>query len=287
MIIDTLGGVRGEAIAGSLPGMPAPSVAGLFDSEVGRQPPRSSHGSVTCMPQPLPHITSIRDFMVFEQHVKNARGRRGLEVPAEWYEGPTFYFTNCAAGVLFPDGIDVPRPSYTSRLDFELELACVIGTGGRNISVDDAEQHIAGFTIYNDWSARDVQRREMAVGLGPSKGKDFAQSLGPHLVTPEELKQLRVGRGRYACAMTCSINGTVVSAGNARDMRWDFAELIAHASQDVALEPGDVLGSGTVGTGCLLELGPDVHRWLEPGDVVAMNIAGIGTLTNRVIDAVT
>jgi len=237
------------------------------------------------MPQPLPRISSIRDFMVFEQHVKNARGRRGLEVPAEWYEGPTFYFTNCADSVLFPDGVDVPRPSYTTRLDFELELACVIGMGGRNIAVDDAEQHIAGFTIYNDWSARDVQRREMAVGLGPSKGKDFAQSLGPHLVTPHELQRWHVGRGRYDCWMKCSINGVQVSGGNARDMRWDFAELIAHASQDVALEPGDVLGSGTVGTGCLLELGPDVHRWLEPGDVVELEIEGIGTLTNRVVEA--
>jgi fumarylacetoacetate (FAA) hydrolase len=232
------------------------------------------------VPQPLPEITSIRDFMVFEDHVRGARARRGADVPDAWYEGPTFYYSNHRA--LFPHGADVPRPAYTQKLDFELEIACVLGGGGRDLTPDEAEGLIAGFTIYNDWSARDTQRQEMAVGLGPSKGKDFANSLGPHLVPPKELAEKRVSRGRYDLKMTASINGTQVSDGNARDMRWDFAELIAHASQAVELFPGDVFGSGTVGTGCLLELGPEVHRWLEPGDLVEMTIEGIGTLSNRV-----
>jgi fumarylacetoacetate (FAA) hydrolase len=233
------------------------------------------------MPQALPDIVSIRDFMVFEQHVKAARARRNADVPAEWYDGPTFYFSNTST--LFPHDSDVPRPPYTERLDFELEIAAVLGAGGRDLTADDAEQLIAGFCVYNDWSARDVQRREMAVGLGPSKGKDFANTLGPHMVTVEELADRRVGRGRYDLRMTASINGTQVSDGNARDMHWDFAELIAHASQAVPLRAGEVFGSGTVGSGCLLELGPDVHRWLAPGDVVELEIERIGVLRNRIV----
>lgn len=220
--------------------------------------------------------------MVFEEHVKNARGRRGLEVPVEWYEGPTFYFTNAAPTAIYADGDDVPRPAYTTRLDVELELACIIGVGGRDIAAAAAEQHIAGFTIFNDWSARDVQRREMAVGLGPCKAKDFAQSLGPHMVTPDELAKWRVAPGRYALTMDLHVNGRRIGGGNAQDMRWSFCELIEYASQAVELQPGDVLGSGTVGTGCILELGPDVQPWLEPGDTVEMVVEGIGSLRNRV-----
>ena len=232
------------------------------------------------MPLPLPEVTSIRDFMVFEQHVRAARARRNSDVPEAWYEAPTFYFSNHRT--LFPNGSDVPRPPYTSELDFELEIACVLGKGGRDLHPDDAEGLIAGFTIYNDWSARDVQRQEMAVGLGPSKAKDFANSLGPALVPPDELADARVSRGRYDLRMTAAINGVRVSDGNARDMRWDFAELIAHASQSVDLYPGDVFGSGTVGTGCLLELGTEVHPWLVPGDVVELEITGLGVLRNTI-----
>jgi 2-keto-4-pentenoate hydratase/2-oxohepta-3-ene-1,7-dioic acid hydratase in catechol pathway len=232
------------------------------------------------MPQPLPEIGSIRDFMVFEQHVRAARARRGLDVPDAWFEAPTFYYSNHRA--LYPHESVVPRPAYTRKLDFELELACVLGAAARDVTADDAETLIAGFTIYNDWSARDVQRQEMAVGLGPAKAKDFANSLGPHLATPAELAERRIGRGRYDLRMTAAINGTQASEGNARDMRWDFCELIAHASQAVDLHAGDVFGSGTVGTGCLLELGEDVHPWLQPGDVVELTIEGIGTLRNTV-----
>lgn len=235
------------------------------------------------MPQPLPPITSIRDFMVFEQHVRGARARRGLDVPPEWYEGPTFYFSNCAPSAMYPHGADVPRPQYTQRLDFELELACVIGAGGRDIDTAAAEEHIAGYTIYNDWSARDVQRREMAVGLGPCKSKDFAQSLGPHMVTPGELADSRVSRGRFDLAMEARVNGRRVGGGSSVDMRWDFCELVAYASSCVDLRPGDVLGSGTVGGGCILEVGVDVQPWLVPGDVVELEIERVGVLRNRVI----
>ena len=233
------------------------------------------------MPLPLPDIVSIRDFMVFEQHVRTARARRGAEVPAEWYEAPTFYYSN--PRTLFGHGSDVPRPAYTQKLDFELEIACVLDSGGVDLTVEQAEACIAGLCIFNDWSARDVQRQEMAVGLGPSKAKDFAQSLGPHLVPLAELAERRVGPGKYDLAMQARINGVQVSAGNARDMRWGFAELVAHASQTVPLVAGEVFGSGTVGTGCILELGTEVHRWLEPGDEVELEIELLGVLRNRVV----
>ncbi len=224
----------------------------------------------------LPRPTSIRDFMAFEEHVRNARARRGAEVPAEWYEGPTFYFTNSSQSALFGDGAVVPRPSYTRMLDVELEVAVVIGVAGRDIPADHAEEHIAGLTIYGDWSARDVQRREMAVGLGPCKAKDFAQSLGPALVPLADLEDVHAGRGRWDLAMDLVINGERVGGGNLRDIHYDLCELVECASQDVTLEEGDVLGSGTVGTGCLLEH-PD-RRWLEPGDEVELHVARLGVL---------
>ncbi len=226
-------------------------------------------------------IPSLRDYMVFEQHVRTARQRRGLDVPREWYEGPTFYYSNPFNR--FGDGDEVPKPAYTQRLDFELELACVIGTAGRDIAAEDAEAHIAGFTILNDWSARDVQRQEMAVGLGPAKGKEFAYSLGPRLATRDELAAHLVRPGVYDLKTAVRINGSEISRGSTREMQWGFCELIEHASRGCELQIGDVIGSGTVGGGCLLELGTDVHAWLEPGDEVELHIEAIGTLRNRVI----
>ena len=205
---------------------------------------------------PVLYPPAIRDFYAFEQHVKTARGLRGLEMVPEWYEMPAFYFTNPAA-------IYGPDPAGTNELDYELEAAVVIGKDGR----------IGGFTIMNDWSARDLQRPEMKIGLGPSKGKDFATSLGPFVVTPDELGDLRL-------EMFARVNGEERSRGNMGDMHHSWDAIVAHAARNTRLRAGDVLGSGTVGTGCILEHGDG--RWLQPGDVVELEIEGIGVLRNRV-----
>src|SRR4051794_33964644 len=235
------------------------------------------------MRMPLPPVASIRDFYAFEQHVATARRLRGLGMIPEWYEVPVFYFSN-PAGVIGPDD-PVWAPRDSRALDYELELACVIGRECRDVPADDrALEVVAGFTIMNDWSARDLQRKEMAVGLGPSKGKDFATSLGPDLVTFDELRD-RYQDGRLHLEMTAAVNGRVLSRGDSGAMYWTWPQLLAHASRDATLRPGDVLGSGTVGTGCILELTPEaVGGWLAPGDVVELTIERLGTLRNRVVD---
>lgn len=226
-------------------------------------------------------IASLRDFYAFEQHVKTANANRGREVPAEWYQIPVFYFSNHSA--IYGPEDEIPYPAYTSALDYELEVACVIGKEGRDIPADKVEEHIFGYMIYNDWSARDVQRQEMAVGLGPAKGKDFAQSFGPYLVTPDELADRHTGRpGVYDLTMIARVNGEERSRGNWKDLHWSFGEMIARASQGVTLYPGDVIGSGTVGTGCLLETTQGKGPWLQPGDVVELEIERLGVLRNTI-----
>ncbi len=231
--------------------------------------------------QPL----SLRDFYAFEQHVRSARQRRGLDMVPEWYDAPVFYFSNVAA--ISGPGAAIRKPAETEELDYELEIAVVIGREGRDILVEEADSYIVGYTILNDWSMRDVQRHEMKVGLGPSKGKDFATSVGPYLVTPDELEPHLLpdrSRGsRYNLTMTASVNGREISRGNARDMHWTFAELIAHASHNTVLLPGDLIGSGTVGTGCLTEFPTGTYPWLQPGDLVRLEIEGLGVLENTII----
>ena len=212
---------------------------------------------------PVPRPPSVRDFYAFEEHVRNAArvtGRPG--VPAEWYEQPVFYFSNPAA--IYGPEDEIPYPEGSRELDYELEVAAVIddATGGGVIG---------GFTIMNDWSARDLQRQEMKVGLGPAKGKDFATSLGPVVVTPDELGDLRL-------EMVARVNGEERSRGNLGDMYHSWESIVARASANTRLLPGDVLGSGTVGTGCILEHGD--NRWLQPGDVVELEVEGIGVLRN-------
>jgi fumarylacetoacetate (FAA) hydrolase len=231
---------------------------------------------------PLPFPTSVRDFYAFEEHVKAARARRGAAMIPEWYEIPVFYFSNHNAIIGPADPVHRPRAS--RELDFELEVACVIAHAGIDIAAAQAEEHILGYTVMNDWSARDLQRQEMKMNLGPAKGKDFATSLGPWIVTPDELADRRVGEGRYDLAMLARVNGREVSRGNFKDLHFSFAQMIERASADVLLLPGDVLGSGTVGTGCILELGPENVPWLEPGDEVELEIEGLGTLANVVAD---
>src|SRR3954447_7560930 len=210
---------------------------------------------------PVLHPPSVRDFMAFEQHLVNARRGSGREIPPVWYELPVFYFSNPAA--MFGPEDDVPYPDGTAQLDYELEVAAVIGAAGR----------VGGFTVMNDWSARDVQLREMKVGLGPAKGKDFATSIGPVVVTPDEFDGT-------AAEMVARVNGEERSRGNLRDLYHAWDALLTQARRNTALRSGDVIGSGTVGTGCILEHGDG--RWLQAGDVVELEVEGIGVLRNTV-----
>jgi len=223
---------------------------------------------------------TLRDGYAFEQHVKTANKNRGREVPEEWYQFPVFYFTNPNA--VFGHDDEIPYPHYTSAMDYELEIAAVIGKGGMNIKAKDAPDHIFGYTIFNDWSARDIQRKEMIVGLGPAKGKDFASAFGPIIVTHDAIADKATDRpGVYDLEMTARINGREFSRGNFKDMHYSFGEIIERVSDSVMLNPGDVIGSGTVGTGCLLELTKFQGPWLNEGDVVELEIEQIGILRNR------
>lgn len=236
---------------------------------------------------PVLQPPSVRDFYAFEAHVRNARQKRGLPVPPEWYQIPAFYFSNpaCLVGHEEP----VRKPPETERLDYELELAVIIGRTGGDWTPLEAEEAIAGFTLMNDWSARDIQQQEMKIGLGPAKGKDFATSLGPIVVTPDELEAWRETdppRGsRWRLRMQARVNGKTLSDNNASTMYWTFGELIAHASRNTRLQIGDVIGSGTVGFGCLLEFPDGTHPWLQPGDVVELEAEGIGVLRNPIVVA--
>ncbi len=224
---------------------------------------------------------TLRDGYAFEQHVATANKNRGREVPKEWYEFPVFYFTNPNA--MFGHEDEIPYPHYTNAMDYELEIAAVIGKEGMSIKPEDAPNHIFGYTIFNDWSARDVQRKEMAVGLGPAKGKDFASALGPVIVTHEAIADRSTGRpGVYDLEMSARVNGRELSRGNFKDIHWSFGEIIARVSDSVMLHPGDVIGSGTVGTGCLLELTKFQGPWLNKGDVVELEVERIGVLRNTV-----
>lgn len=225
--------------------------------------------------------TTLRDAYAFEQHVRTASQNRGRDVPKEWYQFPIFYYTN--PNSIFGSGDEIPYPHYTQAMDFELEIAVIIGKPGINITPEDAPNHILGYTIFNDWSARDVQRTEMKAGLGPAKGKDFASSLGPVIVTSEALADRSVNRpGVYDLNMVARVNGVEISKANFKDIYWSFGEIIARASDTCELQAGDVIGSGTVGTGCLLELTKAEGPWLNAGDLVELEIERIGILKNIV-----
>ena len=243
---------------------------------------------------PVPRPTSCRDGYAFRQHVESARRNRGVEMIKEFDQYPIFYFTNHNA-VQGPGDVYC-MPDHFQQLDFELEVAIVIGKEGRNIKAKDADAYIAGFTIMNDLSARKLQMEEMLLNLGPAKGKDFSTVIGPWLVTPDELsaylvpaKQGHVGNN-YNLSMKCWVNDKLVSEGNVKDMDWTFAEIIERCSYGVTIFPGDVIGSGTVGTGCFLELNgtgklhdPNYQpQWLQANDTVKMTIDGLGTLVNTI-----
>lgn len=218
---------------------------------------------------PVPEPPSVRDFYAFEGHVAAGWRLRGGEVPEAWYRAPSFYFSNPAS--IHGPGEPVRRPAASTMLDFELEIAALVGVDGE----------IAGFCLLNDWSARDVQREEMTVGLGPAKGKDFATSLGPWLVTPDELP---FEDGRLLVEATAAVNGRELTRTSAAEQHFTWPDLLAHAARDTRLRPGDVLGSGTLNGGCLLELGPlDGDRFLEPGDEVTISADGLGTLRTPIV----
>jgi 2-keto-4-pentenoate hydratase/2-oxohepta-3-ene-1,7-dioic acid hydratase in catechol pathway len=233
---------------------------------------------------PVPLPPTVRDFYAFEQHVKTARKRRGLEMEPDWYELPVFYFSNPYA--VNGDGAEVAVPPGSGELDFELEVAAIIGRGGSDLTPDEGERAIAGYCVMNDWSARDIQRREMKLSMGPVKGKDFATTLGPMLVTPDEIEGTRSGRA-YDLAMTATVNGREYSRASLAEIHWSFGEMIAYASRGTQVLPGDVIGSGTCGTGCILELalvhGSDAYPWLQPGDEVVLTVERLGSLRNRVV----
>jgi len=233
---------------------------------------------------PIPDPPSVRDFYAFEQHVKTVRAKRGVEMIPEWYEIPIFYFSNNSE--IYGHDEPIPYPVGSNELDIELEIACVIGHEGKDIPVEEAADYIAGYTIMNDWSARDFQFKEMKLNLGPAKGKDFATSIGPWLVTPDELASRRQESGageRYDMTMIARVNGKEISRGNFNQIYYSFPQMIAYASRNTRLRAGDVLGSGTVGTGCIREIGIEVQPWLQGGDVVELEIEGIGVLRNRIV----
>lgn len=246
---------------------------------------------------PVPHPTSCKDAYAFRQHVAAARRNRGVDMIAEFDQYPIFYFTNHNA-IQGPGEISC-MPDHFQKLDFELEVAVVIGTKGRNIRAEEADRYIAGYMIMNDMSARTLQMEEMLLNLGPAKGKDFSTVIGPWLVTPDELEQYKTNPkpghvgSAYNLEMTCTVNGVEVSKGNMADMDWTFAEIIERCAYGVDILPGDVIGSGTVGTGCFLELNgtglrnnPEYKpQWLQEGDIVEMTVTGLGILSNTISKA--
>lgn len=244
---------------------------------------------------PVPHPTSCRDAYAFRQHVAAARRNRKVDMIPEFDQYPIFYFTNHNS-VQGPGDVYC-MPDHFEKLDFELEAAIVINRPGRNIPAAEADEYIAGLMIMNDMSARTLQMEEMKLNLGPAKGKDFATCIGPMLVTLDELQNYEVpclpnhtGKS-WNLPMTCTVNGIPVSQGNLSDMTWTFAEIIERCSYGVNLYPGDVIGSGTVGTGCFLELNGTgklqdagyTEQWLQAGDAVEMEIEGLGKLSNTIV----
>jgi len=245
---------------------------------------------------PVTHPTSCRDGYAFRQHVSTARRNRGVDMIPEFDQFPIFYLTNHNA--VFGEGNIILEKDHFEKLDFELEAAIVIGKRGKNITAKDADNYIAGYMIMNDLSARRLQMEEMKLNLGPAKGKDFATTIGPWLVTPDELEQYKIqtnSGNKYNLTMTAFHNGKQVSKGNMKDMNWSFAEIIERASYGVELLPGDVIGSGTVGTGCYLELNGTwaiqakeknnefTPVWIQPGDTMELEIEALGRLKNTMI----
>ena len=265
------------------------------DIKNGKNPVQGKSFSDAAIMAPVPNPTSCRDGYAFRQHVAAARRNRNVEMIAEFDQYPIFYFTNHNA-IQGPGPIPC-MPDHFKKLDFELEAAIVICKKGRNIKASEADSYIGGYMIMNDMSARTLQMEEMLLNLGPAKGKDFSTVIGPWLVTPDELEPYKIPAkpnhtgNNYNLKMTCKVNGIQVSEGNVGDMDWTFAEIIERCAYGADILPGDVIGSGTVGTGCFLELNgtgklndPNYkEQWLQDGDVVEMEIEGLGHLSNTIV----
>ena len=245
---------------------------------------------------PIPRPNSLRDAYAFRQHVETSRRNRGLEMIKEFDDFPVFYFSNHNA--IFGPSDDIQcMPSHFEKLDYELEIAILIGKEGINVKAEKAGEYIAGFMIMNDMSSRGLQMKEMKLNLGPAKGKDFASILGPYLVTPDELSGNIINEDDNGCnydlQMTCSLNGKLFSKGNLKDMAWSFEKIIERVSYGATIYPGDIIGSGTVGTGCLLEINgtnklksSDFNEvWLKENDVVEMEIEKLGKITNKIVSS--
>ncbi len=231
---------------------------------------------------PILQPPTFRDFYAFERHVGTMWKRRDMEIPEAWYRLPIFYFSNISE--IRGPGEPVWAPRGSSELDYELEVGALIDTPVRDLEAARGEEAIGGYMILNDWSARDLQREETTVRLGPAKGKDFASSIGPWLVTPDELADAHNGTG-YDLAMTASVNGDELSRGTWSSAHFSFGQMIERASADVRLRPGDLIGSGTVGTGCLLEVRDEkLKRYLQPGDEVTLSIERLGSLSSPVVE---
>jgi 2-keto-4-pentenoate hydratase/2-oxohepta-3-ene-1,7-dioic acid hydratase in catechol pathway len=286
---DRVGLVVGEEIYALEPGVELVSLLGDDGgrlAEAGERVLRSpvsvhSLDQIQLRP-PIPRPRTIRDFSVFEQHIRAGLNAQGFDVPNSWYEAPVFWFCNVNSVTANDD--TVVFPENTREMDYELSVAMIIGKPGIDLEPKEAEAHIAGFCLFNDWSARDLQRDEMhRAPIGPAKGKDFASSLGPFLVTPDELADRRTERA-YDVKLTATVNGKQYSEGNWDDVYWTAGEMIAYASRYAVLYPGDVLSTGTCGSGCLLELtqthGVEEYPWLEDGDEVVLGAERLGMLRN-------
>jgi len=259
-------------------GLRVEALADLLEAE----PEEPMDASVLQFGPPILQPPTFRDFYAFEQHVGTMWKRRDMEIPEAWYRLPIFYFSNVSE--IRGAGEPVWAPRGSSDLDYELEVAALIDTPVRDVDAARGEEAIGGYMVLNDWSARDLQREETTVRLGPAKGKDFASSIGPWLVTPDELADARSDTG-YDLAMTATVNGQELSRGTWSSAHFGFGQMVERASADVHLRPGDLFGSGTVGTGCLLEVRDEIlKRYLEPGDTVTLAIEGLGELSAPVVE---
>ncbi|MGH2512336.1 MAG: fumarylacetoacetate hydrolase family protein [Candidatus Limnocylindrales bacterium] len=259
----------------------APLVAGFVSR--GVDDPAVLDGADLAFGPPILRPSSLRDFYAFEGHVATMWARRGNPVPEAWYRLPIFYFSNVSEIRGPGDPVWAPRDSV--ELDYELEVCALVDTPARDLAPGSAEDAIGGYTILNDWSARDLQRDETSVRLGPAKGKDFASTIGPWLVTPDELTDTRVrGATGPALDLSAEVNGLETSRGRWSDAQFSFGEMLARASADARLRPGDLIGSGTVGSGCLLEVREGtLGRYLEPGDRVTLRVDRLGSLSSPIV----